>query len=387
QFEYILIDEYQDTNTAQYELAKLLTNERQHICVVGDASQSIYAWRGANFRNIFNFKNDFPKTRIFHLEQNYRSTQTILDAAYHVIAKNNSHPILKLWTDNDGGEKIHIFEARSENEEAAFIISLIASSQFQLSDIAILYRTNAQSRLIEEALLHTGIPYVLVGGVRFYERKEVKDVLAYLKLIVNPADRVAEKRITGIGKQRTQRFHAWRTDLTTGQPTLDLLDEVIKITAYLDLYDKEDEEDRMRLENIKELRSVASEFPDLTNFLENVALVQAEYMPDQKSGSAKPNSQVTLMTLHSAKGLEFPIVFIIGMEEGLFPHSRSLLDSDELEEERRLCYVGITRAKEKLYVTYARRRLFYGTYTSNMVSRFVSDIPESLIERINFSSY
>ena len=379
-FQYILVDEYQDTNNAQYILSKLLSAGQRNLTVVGDASQSIYAWRGADFRNILRFKKDFPDAKTFYLEQNYRSTQIILDAAHSIICRNDSHPILKLWTDRRGGEKITVFEADNEHEEANFIISRLNS--FNLNDIAVLFRTNAQSRIIEEALLHSGIPYILVGGTRFYERKEIKDVLAYLKLIVNEKDSVANRRAEKIGKKRLEKFHKFRGKITRDKilsSTLSLLDETIEATKYLSLFNKDIPEDLSRLENIKELRSVAAEFPDLIQFLENVALIEKEYTPDHPL-LGNSEQKVTLMTMHAAKGLEFKVVFMVGMEEGLFPHSMSLLDRNELEEERRLCYVGITRAKEKLVMTYARRRLYFGQRTSNMVSRFVEELPPHLVE-------
>ena len=386
-FQYILVDEYQDTNNAQYILSKLLSAGQRNLTVVGDASQSIYAWRGADFRNILRFKKDFPDAKTFYLEQNYRSTQIILDAAHSIICRNDSHPILKLWTDRRGGEKITVFEADNEHEEANFIISRLNS--FNLNDIAVLFRTNAQSRIIEEALLHSGIPYILVGGTRFYERKEIKDVLAYLKLIVNEKDSVANRRAEKIGKKRLEKFRKFRGKITRDKilsSTLSLLDETIEATKYLSLFNKDIPEDLSRLENIKELRSVAAEFPDLIQFLENVALIEKEYTPDHPL-LGNSEQKVTLMTMHAAKGLEFKVVFMVGMEEGLFPHSMSLLDRNELEEERRLCYVGITRAKEKLVMTYARRRLYFGQRTSNMVSRFVEELPPHLVERTDSIYY
>ena len=380
-FQFILVDEYQDTNKAQYELVKLLAGERNNLTVVGDASQSIYAWRGADFRNISRFQKDFPEASVFHLEKNYRSTQTILDAAHAIIEKNVSHPILKLWTEKGSGERIKIYEAANEHDEAAFIASEL--SGYKLSEVAVLYRTNAQSRIIEEVLLHQGIPYVLVGGTRFYERKEIKDVLAYLKLRVNPHESVSLKRAEKIGKRRLEKFFKYleKTAKKTKEQksTLAQLDEILETTAYLDLFDKKNPQELARLENIKELRSVAAEFPDMTLFLENVALIEQESTPEHLNG-ADDTEKVTLMTMHAAKGLEFKAVFLVGMEEGLFPHSMTLMDPYELEEERRLCYVGITRAKEKLYLTYARRRLYFGMRTQNMISRFLSEIPESLIE-------
>ncbi len=391
-YQFILVDEYQDTNKAQYTITKLLAARYRNICVVGDASQSIYRWRGADFRNIINFKNDYPEAKEYHLEQNYRSTQTILDAAHSVISKNTSHQVLKLWTENLRGEKITVYEARTEHDESTFLIDTIQKANRPYADYAVLYRTNAQSRVLEEAFLHAGIPYILVGGTRFYDRKEIKDVLAYLRVIANPKDTVSNKRIEKLGKGRYKKFVEFASTITAKQapleqPTLELLDRIVDVTSYLDLYDPNIEEDAIRLENIRELRSVATEFPVLTDFLETVALVEQEYEPKNKKIRDEKRDAVTLMTLHAAKGLEFPIVSIIGMEEGLFPHSRSLMDRDELEEERRLCYVGITRAKEKLFLTYANRRLFFGTRTQNMVSRFLADIPQDAVDlRVSLSS-
>lgn len=377
-YHYVLVDEYQDTNRAQYILTKLLAARYKNICVVGDASQSIYRWRGADFRNIVNFKTDYPDIRIFHLEQNYRSTQIILDAAFGVISKNTSHPILKLWTQKHAGDQIVLYEARTEHDEASFLVQTILQSGRAYTDLAVLYRTNAQSRVLEEAFLHAGIPYVLVGGTRFYERKEIKDVLGYLRLIANPKDTVSYKRVEKLGKGRLEKFLRFAESVKSDDKlvelsTLELLGHVLETTRYLELYNANVEEEAYRIENIKELRSVATEFPHLTEFLETVALVEREYQPRNRDNN---RNAVTLMTLHAAKGLEFPIVFMVGMEEGLFPHSRSLMEREELEEERRLCYVGITRAKEKLYLTYANRRLFFGTRTQNMISRFIADIPE-----------
>lgn len=384
QYQYILVDEYQDTNKAQYLITKMLAGRNRNICVVGDASQSIYRWRGADFRNIINFKSDYPDAHEFHLEQNYRSTQNILDAAHGVISKNTTHPVLKLWTEKNGGDQITLYEARTEHDEANFLTQTILQASRPFHDFAVLYRTNAQSRVLEEAFLHAGIPYVLIGGTRFYERKEIKDVLAYLRVIANPRDTISMKRIEKLGKGRLAKFQAYLKELTdkntlVGLTTLELLDQTLEQTHYLELYDANVEEEAYRLENIKELRSVATEFPMLSEFLETVALVEQEYEPTTMKAREKNRDAVTLMTLHSAKGLEFPIVAIIGMEEGLFPHSRALMDKDELEEERRLCYVGITRAKEKLYLTYANRRLFFGTRTQNMISRFIADIPGEIL--------
>lgn len=379
QFEYILIDEYQDTNPAQYLISKYLSMRHKNICVVGDASQSIYRFRGADFRNIVNFKTDYPQAQVFNLEQNYRSTQIILDAAHSVISKNRSHPILKLWTNNHPGEKIEVYEARSEVDEANFVIEKINQAKISLNDFAILYRTNAQSRALEEQFLKSGVPYKLIGGLSFYQRKEIKDVLSYLRLLQNPEDSVSLKRAEKIGKGRLAKVRELYVEVqrSTNYTTLDLLDLVLARTGYLAYIDDNTEVGKIRVENVKELRSVAEEFPNLTDFLENVALVEAADAPGRKKADQEA---VTLMTLHSAKGLEFHVVFIVGMEEGLFPHSRSMLDPQELEEERRLMYVGITRAKNKLYLTYTRSRLYFGSRTNNLVSRFLGDIPENLMQ-------
>lgn len=424
-FRYILIDEYQDTNKSQYKLTSLLADKWKNICVVGDFSQSIYSWRGADFRNLSRFSTDFPNAKTFELSQNYRSTQKILDAASAVISNNTTHPVLKLWTENPDGEDVFLYEARNEQDEAEFILRNIGDHQY--SDIAVLYRTNAQSRALEEIFLHYGIPYTLVGGTRFYERREIKDVLAYLRLLSNPKDTVSYRRIEKLGKGRLAKFvelqgefitkgntregvagEEWlppgRTEQSEGAlaggklltgprevdrshefSTIDLMDMIFQKTAYLDQYDENDEEDRERLENIKELRSVALAFPNLTQFLENVSLVEQEQLPDKPVDERK--NAITLMTLHAAKGLEFPVVFMIGMEEGLFPHSRSLMDKSELEEERRLAYVGMTRAREKLFLTYARKRLFFGQRTSNTISRFIMELPERLLADLAEKGY
>ena len=398
QFKYLLVDEYQDTNKAQYTLVRQLANHWRNLMAVGDFSQSIYSWRGADFRNLQNLPRDFPDLQIINLEQNYRSTQAILDGAYQIIQKNTQHPILKLWTTNPEGQKITIYSARSELDEAAFVVQTIAQltlSEAAYSDFAVLYRTNAQSRVLEEALLHAGIPYTLVGGIRFYQRKEIKDVLSYLRLIANPRDSVSKERIIKLGKARWLVFQQWLGEHTSfgkvenssldeestashlsSSTTIEILDKVLNFTHYLDRYDPEDAEDLARLENIKELRSVAERFPDLNTFLENVALVEKETIEENQDVRA---SKVTLMTLHAAKGLEFPQVFMVGMEEGLFPHSRALMNIAEMEEERRLCYVGMTRAMQKLYLTYAHRRLYFGRSASYAVSRFVADLPQRLI--------
>jgi DNA helicase-2/ATP-dependent DNA helicase PcrA len=388
QFRYLLVDEYQDTNRAQYQLTKMLAKRWRNLCVVGDCSQSIYSWRGADFRNVLNLKSDFPALRTINLEENYRSTQTILEAANKVISENTTHPVLKLWTKNPKGERVTLYEAGSELEEALYVANMITrhlreNEALSFSDFAILYRTNAQSRVLEEVLLRAGLPYILIGGTRFYERKEIKDCLAYLRLLENPADLVSYERIQKIGKRRMDRFFDLKEKISVPKmTTLELLDEVLEATTYLELYDEKKEEDMTRLENIKELRSVATQFPKLLDFLENVALIQQETLPQDKSEPKGQQKAITLMTIHAAKGSEFSVVFMVGMEEGLFPHSRSLLEKDELEEERRLCYVGMTRAREKLYLAWARRRLYFGQRTTNPTSRFISNIPAKLLETI-----
>lgn len=384
QFTHIMVDEYQDTNHAQYILTHMLVSPERNICVVGDASQSIYRWRGADYRNILNFKKDYPDAKEYFLERNYRSTQSILDAAHGVITKNTSHPVLNLWTEKGRGDPITLYEARNESDEAQYIAQTVLQSGRPFSEIAVLYRTNAQSRVIEEAFLHNGIPYILVGGTKFYDRKEIRDAISYLKLLYNHDDSASLKRAEKIGKNRLAKFidlrqSLERDNLLVSHTTLELLDMVLEKTGYMELYDANVEEEAYRLENIKELRSVAAEFPILSDFLENVSLMEEEYVSERTKDKDANRVAVTLMTLHAAKGLEYPVVFIVGMEEGLFPHSRSLMDREEMEEERRLCYVGITRAKELLYLSYANRRLYFGTRTQNMVSRFISDIPAELL--------
>lgn len=378
-FKYILVDEYQDVNTAQYELTKILAGFWGNITVVGDACQAIYGFRGADFRNILNFEKDFKNVTVFNLTQNYRSTQAILDSAFSVISQNESHPILKLWTKNKGGKLLEIFEAENEVEEAGFVLTQIKESYSPLSSFAVLYRTNAQSRVLEEACLQSGIPYVLVGGTRFYQRKEIKDVLSYLRVIVNPKDSVSQKRIEKIGKGRLKKFEKVKEKIRKNQKPQEIIENILKETEYLFLIDDGTEKGKSRVENVKELLSVASNFENLSDFLENVSLVEAE--SEAQKAASEGKEAITLMTVHAAKGLEFETVFLVGMEEGLFPHLRSSFDPADLEEERRLAYVGITRAKEKLYLTYARNRLFLGRRQTSVVSRFVTDIPDHLISK------
>lgn len=374
-FTHILVDEFQDTNTGQYMLAKMLAQRDKNITVVGDFSQSIYSWRGADIKNLKKIESDFDGTKVFHLEQNYRSTQNVLDFAFEIININDGHPVLELFTDNDQGDEVVIQQVGNEQEEGLYIaneVERMLREGTSYDDMAVLYRMNAQSRVIEESFLHYGIPYVLIGGTRFYERKEIKDILAYMRLLINPEDEVSKDRAVKLGKGRFKDFGSLaaeigdrRADFTTDQ----IIEMIFDKTKYLEMYDKNDPQDGPRLENLRELRSVAMRFTDVVEFLHQVALVESEYSENEKHGGGK--SGVKLMTLHQAKGLEFPVVFIVGMEEGILPHSRALYDNQELEEERRLLYVGITRAKKKLYLTYAQRRFIFGRRMYSQVSRFI----------------
>jgi DNA helicase-2/ATP-dependent DNA helicase PcrA len=394
-FLHVLVDEYQDTNKAQYLLTKLLGGKYRNICVVGDASQAIYSWRGADYRNLLLLEEDFPDLTVIKLEQNYRSTQNILDAAYGVIAYNTLHPVLSLWTNADRGAGIHLFQAQDEYAESQFVLQTIQTQRsndpkLKLKDHVILYRTNAQSRVLEEIFIRAGVPYILVGGVKFYERKEVKDVLAYLRLCQNSKDAVSRERLLKLGKRQLVTFEHWLSTKTRRlQKPFTLLNQILSVTSYLDRYDKDIPEDAARIENVQELLSVAQHFHDLSSFLENVALVEQD---TKRAGWVTPSAAIELagdedavifMTLHASKGLEFNTVFMIGLEEGLFPHSRSLLAKPDLEEERRLCYVGITRAKRELYLTYAQNRLIYGNRSQNTPSRFLSEIPTKIIDSLS----
>ncbi|HBD02061.1 MAG: ATP-dependent DNA helicase PcrA [Microgenomates group bacterium GW2011_GWC1_46_16] len=380
-FKYVFVDEYQDTNTAQYVLTKLLSAHRR-LTVVGDASQSIYRFRGADYRNIQKLKMDFPDLTEIRLERNYRSTQNILDAATKVIGNNKSHAVLSLWTEAGAGEKITLLECYSGNDEAARVtkeILALKESGHDWREMALLYRTNAQSRAIEEAFIRNGIPYVLIGGTKFYERKEIKDLLAYLRILLNPQDKVSFARAEKAGKRKLAMVLAMaeKLDVKKTQPA-EVLGMIVESAKFLEQFDPEIAEELSRIENVRELQAVAEEFADLPAFLENVALVQSEYYANEKKADRK--NTVTLMTLHAAKGLEFPIVFMVGMEEGLFPHSRSLMEREDMEEERRLAYVGITRAKEKLYLSYAKQRNLWGNIGYQTKSRFIEEIPAELVE-------
>ncbi len=444
-YTYVLVDEFQDTDSAQYQLVKALTGERRNLFVVGDEDQSIYGWRGADSGNIRRFRVDFPEAKVTLLEQNYRSTQNILDAARGVISKNTRRTPKKLWTEKARGLPIQVFEAYDEQEEGEYVASqiehLVAAGTCRARDCAVMYRTNAQSRVLEDAFLRHALPYKIVGATRFYERREVKDIIAYLRLIHNPYDDLSLKRILnvpprGIGDKSQKALDAWAVgqhvplftalqlleervkapDSTTkatadvsGLPAgldarssrlllhfkemvgrwirlresstvLELADRVVADSGYAQFLQDGTEEGEERWENIQELRSVAKDYDDapdndaLTSFLENVALVSdVDNLRDEVDA-------VTLLTLHTAKGLEFDTVFICGLEEGILPHNRSLGEPEEMEEERRLCYVGMTRAKRLLCLIHTFRRTRFGMQGLSEPSRFLKDIPKELIQ-------
>jgi DNA helicase-2/ATP-dependent DNA helicase PcrA len=417
QFTYMMVDEYQDTNAAQYKLMKLLANEQQNVAVVGDDWQSIYSWRGADFKNILNFEKDYPKAVVIKLEQNYRSTESILEAAHSVISKNTQRSDKKLWTAKGKGQPIHISQTSSERYEAEAIVekirTFVDSRLRNFADFAVLYRTNAQSRAIEDVFIRYGVPYKIIGGQRFYDRKEIKDVIAYLRLIYQPEDRMSFERIVnvptrGIGAKSLNDFFSWQSanSLSLEQalsrveehPSLmakakqglsdlndiiqtsremspalalpKLLDGLLRRIDYYRYLDDGTLQGESRQENVKELLSVTQGYQDLglDGFLEEVSLVSDIEVSDNKAQA------VTMMTLHAAKGLEFPVVFMVGMEESLFPHSRALYSESDMEEERRLCYVGMTRAREELYLSYTSSRMLYGSVQHNPPSRFLSDV-------------
>jgi len=395
QFRYAMVDEYQDTNNAQYRLVALLTNPKtENLCVVGDDFQSIYSWRGANFQNILNFQHDYPKARVFKLEQNYRSTQTILKGANSVIEKVRRRSEKVLWTENEQGPPITVYEASNAYAEADFIageIRALRSLDYPLNEFAVLYRTNAQSRVLEEIFLAEGIPYRLIGAIRFYERREVKDILAYLRLLLNPEDKHSYSRVVnvpprGIGPKTlitggakltsfNEMIDGLRSQLASKGP-VEATQTLIKAIKYSDYINDGTPEGEARWENVEELLNLASEYQTIEEFLEHVALVSEVDNYDRQSEA------VTLMTMHASKGLEFAVVFISGMEEGLCPHLRALEDENELDEERRLCYVAMTRAKKRLYLTLANQRIIHGGLTATIPSRFVKEIDESLIDRV-----
>lgn len=429
QFKYIMIDEYQDTNAAQYKLVKLLTSSSQNLCVVGDDWQSIYSWRGADYRNILNFERDYPKATIVKLEQNYRSTKAILDAAHKVISKNSSRSSKELWTDLGAGAPVQVLQASNERQESEMLVRRIRTQTDikarNFSDFAVLYRTNAQSRAVEEQFVRFGIPYRIFGGLRFYDRKEIKDIISYLRLIYQPEDVASFDRIVnvptrGIGATSLQRFMSWRnlnglgiyealenikdcSDLPSKAsnalqsfhfflndfraqadniPVADLLEALVKKIDYYKYIDDGTIQGESRVENVKELITVAKGYADMgvSGFLEEVALV-SEVENNESSDS------VSLMTLHSAKGLEFPVVYLIGMEEGVFPHSRAMFDQSEMEEERRLAYVGMTRAKEELFLTYATSRALFGNVQHNPPSQFIIDSGVGAPKAAQFESF
>jgi DNA helicase II / ATP-dependent DNA helicase PcrA len=417
QFKYIMIDEYQDTNAAQYRLIKLLTGDTQNIAVVGDDWQSIYSWRGADFRNILNFEKDYPHATIIKLEQNYRSTKAILDAAHGVITKNQDRSDKKLWTNAGGGKPVEILQVANERAEGEAILRRVQNAvdaRFRkYEDFAVLYRTNAQSRSVEETFVRYGVPYRIVGGQRFYDRKEIKDVMSYLRLLYQPEDRVSFERIVnvptrGIGTKSLEHFFRWQSEngfsiqqtlesvsehpnltpkakkglselgdilqsmrnIMEETPVPHLIESLLRRIEYFNYLRDGTLQGESRQENVRELVSVAQSYQDLglDGFLEEVSLVS-----DLDTANFDGNA-VTLMTLHAAKGLEFPVVFMTGMEESIFPHSRALYDQSEMEEERRLCYVGMTRAKEELYLCYATSRMLYGGTQHNPPSRFLSEV-------------
>jgi len=433
-FQYIHVDEYQDTNKAQYQLVKMLASRFKNLCVVGDSDQSIYRWRGADIANILSFEKDYPNARVILLEQNYRSTKTILDAANKVIANNLNRKPKNLWTENEKGNAIQYYHAATEQDEALFVTSkiseLVEKKDRKYSDFAILYRTNAQSRAMEEMLVKANIPYTIVGGTKFYDRKEIKDLLAYLRLVSNPDDDISLLRIInepkrGIGATSIERiaqfarehdqsifeclsaveligiagkasasareFYEMISNLNQMQDYLsvmELTEEVLKRSGYREMLQQEKTlEAESRLENIEEFLTVTKQFEEenddksLIAFLTDLALISDIDQVGKEED--KENDFVVLMTLHSAKGLEFPVVFLIGMEEGVFPHSRSLMEEEEMEEERRLAYVGITRAEEELYLTNAQIRTLFGRTNMNPPSRFIGEIPDDLIHNLN----
>ena len=408
-FHYILVDEYQDVNYIQYLLIKLLAKKNGNIFVIGDSDQSIYTWRGADYRNILNFEKDWPNTKVIILEQSYRSTQNILDAAHQIISQNMARHEKKLWTENPTGHPIIIFEASNERGEGSLIAEKIKSlqdnEQIPLKNVALLYRTNAQSRALEEAFLESGLPYKIIGGIKFYERQEIKDILAYMRLTANVHDSLSLLRIInipprGIGKVLQEQILT-KQPLSTNQQTKadkflniknklyeiartstlsELIVQIINMTEYESYLHKSFPDAEARIENVQELLSVASRYEEhppldgLVTFLEEAALIQAQDEVETKK------DLVNLMTLHAAKGLEFEVIFMVGMEEGILPHGISMLNREELEEERRLCYVGITRAKKRVFLSYARRRMMFGQTQVNLPSRFLYDLPQHLLE-------
>lgn len=395
QFHYIMVDEYQDTNHAQYKLTALLVNPNsQNLCVVGDDYQSIYGWRGANFQNILNFKRDYPEATVCKLEQNYRSTKTIISGAGQVVERIKRRSDKKLWTDNEEGPPISVYEANNGYGEAEFIareIKGLKTYGHAWSDFAVLYRTNAQSRVLEEIFLTEGLPYRLVGALRFYERKEIKDLLSYLRFLVNESDRHAFERAIntpprGIGPKTLEKggekVEAFKTQMALIRVQIEalkpvqVLEKVLEYSRYKSFVSDGTPEGEGRVENVEELVNLASEFESLDDFLEHVTLVSDV---DNYDASA---DAVTLMSMHASKGLEFTVVFLAGCEEGLFPHMRALEEESEMDEERRLCYVAMTRARKRLYLTLARQRIMHGGLITTIPSRFIREIDQSLLDMV-----
>ncbi len=408
---YLLVDEYQDINAGQYALINLLAEKHKNLFVIGDDAQAIYSWRGADFRNILNFEKDYPEAKVILLEENYRSSQNILSASHEIISKNKEKKEKKLWTKNKKGDLINIIETENEEEEGRFIIeaisSLIQSDNLNLNDFTVLYRTNAQSRAIEEAFLKANLPYKIIGSVKFYDRKEIKDILAYLKVIANPHDTVSLARIINLPPRRLAKYSKepklallqkesveplknfcqmienFRKE-SQKEKLSQLVGSIINNVGYEQYIKNGGQERERRWENIEELFSITSKYdkeapPEgLAKFLEEITLLSNHDEVETEKGV------VNLMTLHCAKGLEFPVVFITGLEEGIFPHSRSFIDRVQMEEERRLCYVGLTRAKERAYLTFSKKRRLFGQVTINSPSRFILELPQ---EAVTFREY
>lgn len=453
-YKYILVDEYQDTNTVQYNLIKMLSDKYKNLCVVGDDDQSIYKWRGADVKKIIAFESDFDNVKVVKLEQNYRSVGNVIEAAVSVITKNNERVEKSLWTDKGQGDAITVYQARDEKEEAQYLVDEIFTMQrkgYELGDLAVLYRTNFQSRVIEEALIQSGIPYKLVGGFRFYERREVKDVLSYARFINNPKDDVSLFRVINVptrkaGPKTVSTLAGYAREAKTpmgeffiiahalqepddefvlknydqemidrvdavlpqtvkhrgiirtfgamyamaqGKNALQVIEQIITAVRYIDYIDDGSEAGEYRRENIEELKNVASAYVErgeadsLNKFLQDIALIETA---QEKNKKESYSGAITMMTLHSSKGLEFPVVFMVGMEEGILPHSRSFTEEDELEEERRLCYVGITRAKEKIFMTFSETRRTRAGFESQLPSRFLAEIPQDICDYYSWQS-
>src|SRR3989344_943056 len=389
-WQYIHIDEYQDTNEVQYALSKILSAKRGNILIVGDIDQAIYSWRGADFRNVLTFQKDYPGAKVITLDENYRSTDIILEAANALIINNKERLPKNLWTRKLGKDLIRLMAAENEIHEAKMIaeeILFLKRNKIPFSEIAALYRTNAQSRALEEAFLSYGIPYRVVGGVRFYERKEIKDILAYLRLVKNPDDEISKKRIINVPPRKKKKidFGELMENLRKSSENAlpyDFLKNLIQKIGFREYLDDGTEKGLERWQNVQELLSISRNMKELGEFLEHVSLFSADDLPAGKAGKYDPQaSRAVLMTMHAAKGLEFEAVFVAGMEEGLFPHSLSY-EKENMEEERRLCYVALTRARTRLYLTLASRRMIFGERVSNMPSRFLKEIPEHLLVRI-----